>query len=227
MPLYSASVIPLVRNLSNLITSQNGGQVVASDPNNPTAPFSALLLNAVTILTGVQPVFRNVDSEVEITAATTSINGSLAGVRGNVTHDAAGTLGSGSFVYGVQGKVTEKGTLNTGSGFVAGVFAQLDMSAMTAMTSGYFSGLHVDMGATSTIVSSSSINAITVTNTTNCIMNAAMKVIVNAAYLFDLSDVAFGGAHFLVDTTATTAAGCIKVLAGGSVRYLQLYSSAS
>ena len=133
---------------------------------------------------------------------------------------------AGGFEYGVQGKLTLAGTLNNGSGFNAGVFGQVDTSAATFVhTSGYLAPIMGDFGATSIMTTDANANMIAVLNTTNCIINSAMFFYGNAAYAFDFTDAAYGGAHFIVGTTASTAAGCLKVHMNGSVRYIQLYSA--
>lgn len=215
-------------NLPNLISSGNGFQIAANSPLNPTASgYAGILMNALTLLVGVQPTYRVIDAELEISSATTSVSGSVVGVRGNVTQDASGTLGSGSFVYGVQGKWTAKGTLSTGSGFTAGLFGQLDFSAVTAVNASYVSALHLDMGATSALSSSAYINAQTVTNTTQCLMNAVLKVIANASYFMDLAESNLTG-HWIVGLTAgANAAKSLKILVGGSTYYIPLSSSAT
>ena len=82
-----------------------------------------------------------------------------------------------------------------------------------------------DFGATSIMTTDANANMIAVLNTTNCIINSALFFYGNAAYAMDLTDAAYGGAHFVVGTTASTAAGCLKVHINGNVRYLQLYSA--
>ena len=71
-------------------------------------------------------------------------------------------------------------------------------------------------------------NMITLLNTTNCIINAALLFTGNASYLFDVNDEAFGGAHFVQPTSVITgdlANVKLKVHVGGSVYYLPLYTA--
>ena len=212
-------------NLPNLLSSGNGFQIAANSPLNPTASgYAGILMNALTLLVGVQPTFRVVDAELEVSAATTSVHGSIVGVRGNVTQDASGTLGSGSFVYGVQGKWTAKGTLSTGSGFTAGLFGQLDFSAVTAVNASYVSALHLDMGATSALSSSAYINAQTVTNTTQCLMNAVLKVIANATYFMDLAESNLTGNWITTGASGGSNSKNLVVLVNGSPYKIQLYA---
>ena len=156
---------------------------------------------------------------------------SIAAIRGCQTIASGTTFGSGSvneYLYGVQGKTYVQGTLVAAAGFVAALFGQLDTSGANAVvTSGYVSALHLDMGATSALTAGSPafVNAQTITNTTAVAINSVFKVIASATYLFDLVDNAQGGSAWLLGTTASTAAGCIKVHTPAGVRYLQLYSS--
>lgn len=152
---------------------------------------------------------------------------SVVAVRGAQTHAEGTAFGSGataSFSYGVQGKINVATSVNVASGFVAALFGQMDTSsAAAAVVSGYVSALHLDMGATSHLASSTLINAQTVTNTTQCLINSVFKVIANATYFMDLSESNLTG-NWLVGTTGSTAAGTIKVLINGAVRYIQLFS---
>lgn len=215
-------------NLPNLISSGNGFQVAANSPINPTTDgYAGILLNALTLLVGVQPTFRVVDAELEVSAATTSVHGSIVGVRGNVTQDASGTLGSGSFVYGVQGKWTAKGTLSTGSGFTAGLFGQLDFSAVTAVNSSYVSALHLDMGATNALSSSAYINAETVTNTTQCLINSIFKVIANASFFMDLAESNLTENWIVTKTAGSNAAKSLKINVSGTTYYIPLSTTAT
>ena len=203
------------------LISPNGGAVLAFIDSNGVFNAGSNPLSAAS-----QATFRAIDSEPSLAyAGSTTISGSVAAIRGNVTPASGNTL-AGGFEYGVQGKLTLAGTLNNGSGFNAGVFGQVDTSAATFVhTSGYLAPIMADFGATSIMASDANANMITVLNTTNCIINSALEFIGNASYAFDLTDLAYGGAHFVVGTTASTAAGCLKVHINGAVRYLQLYSA--
>lgn len=162
-------------------------------------------------------------------AGTTDITSgqSISAIRGAQTHAETTAFGSGSaneYSYGVQGKINIATSVNISAGFAAALFGQLDTSnANAAIVSGYVSALHLDMGATSHLSSSTLLNAQSVTNTTQCLINSVVKVIANATYFMDLSESNLTG-HWIVGTTASTAAGTLKVLVNGSVRYIQLYS---
>ena len=143
--------------------------------------------------TASQPTFRLMEAELELTSAVTAITGSVAAVRGAVTTDSGGTLGSGSFVYGVQGKLVLNGTLNSGSGFNAGVFAQLDTSgAGFAHTSGYLAPIIADFGATAHLSADALADMIVLLNTTTSLINSILKTEAKANYLFDLNDLGQG-----------------------------------
>jgi hypothetical protein len=179
-----------------------------------------------TLTTVTQTTFRAVDAEPVITSAVTSISGSVAAVRGNITQNASGTLGSGSFLYGIQGKLTLKGTLAQGSGFAAGLFGQVDTSASGFVhTSGYLAPIMGDFGAASIMTSDANANMITILNTTNCIINSGLKFVGNASYAFDFSDLAYGGKHFI--TTGASGGSnskCLIVLIDGTPMKIQLYA---
>ena len=162
-------------------------------------------------------------------AGSTSVTAgqSVVGVRGCISVAAPTTILAG-FLYGVQGKVVIQGTVNVGSNFVTGLFGQLDTSAAGAVvTSGYVSALHLDMGATSIIASSAFINALTITNTTACLINSAFKFIGNATNLFDVTDLAAGGAHFYHNSGSglgSIGTDYLVILVDGAVRHLALYT---
>lgn len=171
---------------------------------------------------------RTIDSEVlfNCQGTTTITSGqSIAAIRGAVAVALGTTIAAQGFLYGVQGKAIVQGTIVGGSAFITALFGQLDTSGASAVvTSGYVSALHLDMGATSILASSAFVNAQTVTNTTQCLINSVLKVIANATYFMDLSESNLTG-NWIVGTTGSTAAGTLKVLVNGAVRYIQLFSS--
>ena len=153
---------------------------------------------------------------------------SISSIRGTASVASITTLGDGTAVenvFGVEGRFILQGTnVLTATGIAAGLKGVFDTSGADAtVTSGYNSALHLDMGVSSSISTSAFINAATITNTTTCKINAVVKVDADANYLFDLND--NGTSHWLLGTTASTAAGCIKVNTPSGVRYLQLYSA--
>jgi len=187
-----------------------------------TSTFSV----APTLNTATQTTFRAIDAEPVITSAVTSVSGSVAAVRGNITQNASGTLGAQSFLYSVQGKLTLKGTLVQGSGFAAGVFGQVDTSASGFVhTSGYLAPIMGDFGATSIMASDANANMITILNTTNCLIHSGLQFSGNASYAFDFSDLAYGGKHFI--TTGASGGSnskCLIVLIDGTPMKIQLYA---
>jgi hypothetical protein len=194
--------------------------------DSSTTGASSTVSVAPTLDTATQTTFRAVDVEPVITSTVTSISGSVAGVRGNITQNASGTLGAQSFLYGVQGKLTLKGTLVQGSGFAAGVFGQVDTSASGFVhTSGYLAPIMGDFGATSIMASDANANMITILNTTNCLIHSGLQFSGNASYAFDFSDLAYGGKHFI--TTGASGGSnskCLIVLIDGTPMKIQLYA---
>lgn len=192
--------------------------------NGTSGAFAA----APSLAIASQPTVRIVDSEPSLSfAGSTSITGSVVGVRGNITQAAGNTLAAG-FEYGVQGKLTLAGTLNNGSGFNYGVFGQIDTSnAAFVHTSGYLAPIGADFGATSIMASDANANMISLTNTTNCIINSALQFIGNATYAFDLTDLDFGGAHFYHNSGSglgSIGTDYLVVHVNGNVRHLALYA---
>jgi hypothetical protein len=227
LPSISASV------LSNGVTG-TGAVVLAVSPTI-TGTLSAAAITTTglitagaisqtaTLTTAVQPTFRLTDSELALSSAVTSITGSVAAIRGNTTLAAGGTISSG-FVYGTQGKLTLQGTLANGSGFNAGIFGQVDTSAAGFVhTSGYLAPIMGDFGATSNLATDANANMIALLNTTNCIIHSALLFTGNANYLFDVTDLSFGGAHFVATQTGiTTLAKSLKVHVNGTDYYIPM-----
>ena len=216
---------------------ETGTSAVIGPNSNPGAwPDAPCVIGVYTAFGAAaqQGNIRSVDVEQLFNfGATTDItaNQSVAAIRGAQSHAEGTAFGSGlanEYSYGVQGKINVATTVNIAAGFAAALFGQLDTSsASAAVTSGYVSALHLDMGATSHLTTSAYVNAETITNTCAAFkMNSVLKVIANAAYLFDLSESNLTG-NWIVGTTAATAAGTLKVLVNGAVRYIQLYSSES
>lgn len=173
-----------------------------------------------------QPTYRAVNSWVTLGyAGSTAVTGSVASVRGNTTIAAATTLSNG-FVYGAQGKVTIAGALTTPN-YVAALIGQLDTSAAGSLGTTPLSAIWADMGATSTAATATGADILKLTNTTNTAINSAIYVNANATFFADITDIGYGGVHFVVGTTAATAAGALKIKVGGATRYIQLYSTES
>jgi len=123
------------------------------------------------------------------TSGSIAITGAVVPVRGHLQVAAAKTVTAG-YLYGVQGKITVKGTLNhPSSEYSAALVGQLDLSSAVALTAGTLSMLWLDAGAASA-VALSEVSAIVVTNTiATKPMHAILNVtLADAAYFADLND---------------------------------------
>ena len=186
---------------------------------------------APVISSATPPTTRVVDSEPSITGTSVAVagDGSIAAIRGNVTV-ATGTTITAGYLYGVQGKITLKGTLDTVLGeYQAAVVAQLDTSAATAVTSGNLSALWVDGGA-STALGNGKYNMINVTNTVAANAGAVLSFAGNATDLFVLNtDNAISGSFLRPVTTVSSMVGSLAISYwnGSSMvtGYLPIYSS--
>jgi hypothetical protein len=179
---------------------------------------------SVTGSTAAQSTLRATSSALTLAyAGNTAVTGSVASLRGNTTIAAATTLSSG-FAYGTQGKVSIAGALTTPN-YVAALLGQLDTSAAGSLGTTPLSAIWGDMGASSTAATATGADILKLTNTTNTAINSAIYVNANATFFADITDIGYGGVHFVVGTTASTAAGCLKVKVGGATRYIQLYSA--
>jgi hypothetical protein len=184
-----------------------------------TFPISA----AKTITSATPATFREVISEVTIAPATTlaiGSNGSIAGLRGSVILTTGKSLTDG-FLYGTQGKLTLDGaTVAVGPDHVAGLYGQLSMNG-TTLTSGHIAGVISDIQGTPT---SALVDLFYGESVTGNVINSMFKAICKSTYVFDLAS----NTHVQMGVTgaATTAAGWLKVLVEGVVRYINLWSTA-
>jgi hypothetical protein len=100
---------------------------------------------------------------IDPAAGTIAIAGAIVPLRGSLVVAAGATVTAG-YLYGTQGKITVKGTLNhPSSEYSAALVGQLDLSAAVALTSGVLSMAWLDAGAASA-VSLASVSALTITN---------------------------------------------------------------
>ena len=198
--------------------------------SNSGANFSGLL---TTIAAQNPPITRLLDSEPDLVYQGNVSLGvvptdTLAAIRGNSTIDTGCTLLQG-YLYGVQGKITLKGTINQTHGEYNGALVgQLDFSAATAVTAVNGLGMcWLDAGASAIAGSLAKVSGLIITNTvaTNPLHAVIAVPLADAVYFMDLNDTA--DSHWVVGTTATTAAGTLKCLVNGAVRYIQLFSAES
>lgn len=168
-------------------------------------------------------------------AGNTSISSgqSIAAIRGCVSIASPTVVILGT-VVGVQGKLIVQGSLNGGASSTRGTAIQGQLDISTAVSVGgvndSVSALWLDAGATASaavIADPGQINLARLTNSTFAIINSAIQVVANAANLFDVTDLNFGGAHFANTSAAnpTTAGGQLRVLVNGVVRYIPLFST--
>jgi len=202
------------------LISANGGAVLAFVDSNGVFNAGSNPLNVAA-----QSTFRAIDSEPSLTyQGTTTVTGSIVGVRGNITQAVGNTVGTNSFLYGVQGKLTLAGTLVAGSGIMAGVFGQLDTSnANFVHTSGYLSPIAADFGASSIMTSDTNATMLFLNNNTQCVINSGIKMNINASYVLELSD-SQGLNHWLATSAGASASKWLNVLVGGTAYKILLYA---
>jgi len=161
--------------------------------------------------------------------ATTMTSGNIVGVRGAVNMVGA----SGGFVYGVQGKVIPTGTLS-GSVWVAGVFAQFDLSNPAVINAGQLATVWGDWGATGgTATNMTGARGFAFTNTTANILNSQFYMYGPATNWFELDDNqgAYGVTYFINagtsagswgNATPPTPSKVLKISVNGTAYYLPL-----
>lgn len=153
------------------------------------------------------------------TTAATMTSGNLVGARGEVTM--GGSVSGTSFLYGAQGKIiTGANTINVGSGYVVGVFGQLDLTGAT-VTTGYVAGVASDIfGVTGTVAVDMFYGQHANSGTINSFFRAYGKA--TSVFEFDTN----GGTQAATTGTSTTESGRLKVTVNGAVRYIPLFTTA-
>lgn len=192
--------------------------------NNGTLTDSSGVITANTLTTQALTTFRQQDIELALSyAGSTTGSGNTTAIRGNVTVNAGTTVGGSMYVYGTQGKITVKGTLAS-SGWYSGLVGQVDTSAAAAThSSGRLTAIWADFGATSILTTDTNASLLLLTNTTNCLINAVVTVAANATYFADISDLAFGGKHFIVSgAVGGSQDKKLKCLIDGTAYYIPL-----
>ena len=208
-PSISNGVITLVP--STLFPSSLAGQTITDTTSSATP-------GTIRSLTG------------KITgSATTMTSGNLVGLRGEA--DVVGA--SGGFIYGAQGKVIPTGTF-TGSVWVAGVFAQFDLSHPAVINGAQFASIWGDWGATgATATDLTGCRGIAFTNTTSNVLNAQDYRYGNATYLLELAGAGGTLNYYAAAGTGSGSAGnsthcaaqqVIKIDINGSAAYIPVFT---
>jgi hypothetical protein len=175
------------------------------------------------------PTTRFLDSEPDLTGVTINVDGtgSVAAVRGNATVDTGSTLQTG-YLYGVQGKLTIKGTIDTThSEYQAALAGQLDVSAAAAaFTAGNLAILWLDTGDnTGAAFSLNSVDAIKITNTgagANSVLNSILQLDAQANFLIDAPG--YASTYMKSGASGGSNSQNLKVRIGGTTYYIQLYA---
>jgi hypothetical protein len=161
----------------------------------------------------------------KIVSYTTMTSGNLVGVRGEVT--LGGSVSTGCFLYGVQGKVIYgANTVAAGSGAVCGVYGQLDVSGAT-LTSGYNCALSANIYGHNS-GTATALWGIYVEAAGGGVITSYIRCFGKAVYVLDLES----NVHADVMKTSGSngsvgAGGYLKINVEGSTRYIFLSSTAS
>src|ERR1039458_3517721 len=137
----------------------------ATTPNNLVVTGSSLTSLSQSL--AAQPTLRLTDNELTLGyAGNTTTSGSVVATRGAVTiGPTTHLIGTGSYTYGVQGKLINNGYIATtgGNGIIqCGVLAQLDLSNSLGIAAGsQVTALWVDCGAAVGMVTGSAIDVST------------------------------------------------------------------
>jgi len=200
------------------ITITGATTAISADSPIATTSASTGAVSVTATQTSATPgTIRGIYSKETTHSSMTS--GNVVGVRGEVT--VGGTVSTGVYLYGTQGKlIGGSNTITAGNGMVCGIYGQLDVSG-TTIASGWVSAIHADIyGANS---GSIDINLISATHAGGGVINALLSLFGKSDYVFDISS----NTHDNVATTGTvtTDDGYIKVLIDGSTRYIGLGSA--
>ncbi len=168
-----------------------------------------------------------------LTPATTFDAGAVgfASVRGELILSAGKGIIDG-FISAVSARFTATtGTIDqTSASRVQALFAKADFGTL-AISDGQQSSAWIDMAGTPT-GSLAELNVLRVTNSGGAIVNAMVYFHGKATHLFDINEpsasfiaTAGTGAQSAGVSTGGVAAQVLKVLVGGSIRYIPLFSS--
>jgi hypothetical protein len=204
----------------------------------PTPASPTILIGYPTVGAGASAVsgatsstVRNIIGQVTLDyAGSTSVTGSVVGVRGAIVVNAGTTVIGSSYLFGSQGKVTVNGALaNTGgNGIIAtGIFGQIDLSNCTTLSSQITAGWF-DCGAAASaaaVAGEAYVDVITAYNNISTLTaNSVMRVLAKATYLFDLSD----NTSFIIGTAAGSGWDkSLKINLNGTPYYIPCNSAAS
>ena len=193
--------------------TSTGSQTLTGDQT-----ITGTLTDNKTVGTAALSTVRSVVGSITANFAGTLTSGNIVGVRGVATIAAGTTAGSGTFIYGAQGKVILAGT--EAGGDVTGVIGQLDLSAGTN-TSGIVSAGWFDLGATA----SGTMNEtylLRVTNTTAATIESFVHMYGKCGAVFSVEN----NGSACIDATAhgSTADGRLAILVNGATRYLHVFS---
>jgi hypothetical protein len=119
---------------NHILVGDSGNAAADTNPNALTMPIKTSVTQTIATPGNVKALWG-----METTAATMT-SGTIIGTRGEVDIPNSGNLGGGAqnYAYGTQGKIVSGTgtTIDVGSGHVAGVLGQLDISGATT-TSGH------------------------------------------------------------------------------------------
>lgn len=218
---------PAATGAARIITWADPGGAATVAYTNPTTAqtvTNTYLNSSINITTADLGTVRVLRGEITATGAGSAATaGTVTGVRGAVTVANGTSVGSGVYLYGTQGKlITGTGTLALGSGMGFGVFGQLDVTGGT-LTSGHIAAVGGDIFGLNS-GSCASCDLVYAQSAGGGVANAMFKAFGKTTYVFDLES----NVHTQMGTTgeATTAAGWLKVLVDGNVRYINLFSTA-
>lgn len=236
LPVPTGSLPTNILTSNNVFTGSNsfGPISVAGALTVTGSIIGSALIASQTFSTTAVPTTKVVDSEPVLNYQGNidigSDSGVVVAIRGNATVALGSTL-EGGYLYGTEGKITIKGTINTGSkgGVVAGLVGQLDMSAGTH-TGGVLAAIWGDWGASAIDASDSNGQVLFLSNTTGDKIEAAISTAVHSSYLMHIDCTHTGDDYNSETATLSVQAGWLKIRlinnAGVAVdRYLPLYSS--
>jgi len=185
------------------------------------------LLQATQNFSGTPSTTRVIYSKAAVTGNISAVGsgGSLCAVRGEINVASGLTIASGYF-YGVQGKsILDGATVNVGaSDHCCALLAEMSANG-TTMTSGHVAIL---ICSGQNLPSSSIVDAIYIESGAGPI-NSALKTILNANVVFDLSEQNVTNTMCKSSSTtnglSTGTGGWIKVNVQGQPRYIPLIAS--
>lgn len=179
--------------------------------NAPTANISGLV--------------NYVKSAVTLTPASTiTATSGVNAIRGEMNLPSGKTLSGTSFATGTYGRANIFGTVDIGSGALAGLYGKMDLNGST-LTSGHIAPVQSNIVNPPATANDAGVSLFYGESASGTPIGNGIELYMAADYFLKLTQVS-GGSFFTPDAPTTLAKG-LKINVGGTDYWIGLYSAAS